>query len=513
MKKYYDVPSVIQVIGCIFKNPDLLDQEDKYVFYEEDFSEEEFHKILFGSIYNLHQLGAKSITINTIEDYLESRPKKLAVYKANKGGEYLNQISLTTQLAAFDYYYSRVKKMTLLRMYSSIGFDMSWLYDLDNLFDSKKKQHQEEWLDNHSLDEIADVIDKKITDIRLKYIDNKDDAFEDAGEDIIELIERLEQKPEIGYPLYGSLVNSLHRGARFKKFYLRSSGTGVGKTRSMVADVCYIGCDRMYDTEKQEWINIGTREPVLFIVTEQDEEEVKTMMLAFLSAVNEEHILTGKYEDGERDRVMQAAHVLKKCPIKIKKLPDFSLQDIENTIKCSIRDFDTHYIFFDYIHSSMKILSEIGNKSGVKGLREDNILFLMSTKLKDICNQYDVFILTATQLNGDVKDATIFDQNLLRGAKSIADRIDFGCILLPVSEEDKTVLSDVVAKLGVEMPNVKMSVYKNRRGRYKNVLLWCKSDLGICRTDPLFMTDYRMELIPIEDLKIKVNPKLTASAF
>lgn len=513
MAKYYDTTSVIQVIGGIYANPALLDLEDKYVFYEEDFDGEEFHKILFGSIYNLHQLGAKEISPSTIEDYLEQRPKKFAIYQANKGAEYLNNLKNATQLAAFDYYYQRLKKMTLFRMYKKVGLDLKWLYDDDNIFDAKKKQTQEEWLDNHELEEIAELIDKKIDDIKLKYINNADNDYIQAGDGVFELLERLEKNPEVGYPLYGPLINAIHRGARLKKFYIRSAATGVGKSRSMIADICSIACDEIYSLEENKWIPNGTREPSLFITTEQDEDEVQTMMLAFLSGVNEEHILTGCYIEGEKERVMKAAKLLSKCPLHIKKLPDFSLQDIENTIKYGIREWDCRYIAFDYIHSSMKILSEIGSKSGVKGLREDNILFLISVRLKDLCNEYGVFIETATQLNAGYQDAEVFDQNLLRGAKSIADKVDYGAIMLPVTAEDRESLAEVVSKLGIEMPTVKISVYKNRRGRYKDVLLWCKANLGICRIDPMFVTDYRMEVIPIEDLKIKITPRISASAF
>lgn len=73
----------------------------------------------------------------------------------------------------------------------------------------------------------------------------------------------------------------------------------------------------------------------------------------------------------------------------------------------------------------MKILGEISSKAGVKGLREDNILFMISTRLKDLCNEYGVFILTSTQLNADYTTAQVYDQNLLRGAKSIADQSIF----------------------------------------------------------------------------------------
>lgn len=510
--KYTDSAAIVQVIGAIYNNSSLLDMEDKYHFNEEDFTEE-FHKVLFGTLYNLHALGAKEITLNAIEDYLEQRPKKLAIYKANKGQEYLEKIKQSTQVAAFDYYYNRMKKMTLFRMYEKAGLNLSWLYDPDNILDVKKKQSQEDWLDNTSLDEIANIIDKKITDIRLKYIDNTEDDFIQAGNGILDLIDKLEKTPEVGYPLFGPLVNTIHRGARLKKFYLRSAATGVGKTRAMIADACSIACDEIYDDSKNQWIENGTKEPTMFIATEQDEEEVQTMMLAFLSAVDEEHILTGEYYPGEKERVIKAANLLSKSPIYVKKLPDFSLQDIENTIKYGIREWDCRYIFFDYLHSSMKILSEIGNKSGVKGLREDNILFLISVKLKDLCNEYGVFIMTATQLNASYTDADVYDQNLLRGAKSIADKIDFGCIMLPVSSEDREALKEIVEKMDVEMPEIKISVYKNRRGRYKDILLWAKARRGICRIESLFATDYRMELIPIEDTKIKIVPQISASAF
>lgn len=225
--KYVDVAAIVQVIGNIYQNPALLDN-DNYTFIEEDFTEE-FHKVLFGSIYNLHALGAKEINLNTIEDYLNQRPKSLGIYKANKGPEYLTKISKETQLATFDYYYQRMKKMTLLRMYDNIGMNLSWLYDVDNIFDTKKKQAQEDWLDNNSLDNIADLIDKKITDVKLKYINNVEDNYAQAGDGVLDLIERLKKNPELGYPLYGPFINTVTRGARLKKFYLRSAATGVRK--------------------------------------------------------------------------------------------------------------------------------------------------------------------------------------------------------------------------------------------------------------------------------------------
>ena len=54
--KYVDTTSIMQVIGCVFNNPQLLDFTDKYTITDEDFPDE-FHKIAFGAIYKLHELG------------------------------------------------------------------------------------------------------------------------------------------------------------------------------------------------------------------------------------------------------------------------------------------------------------------------------------------------------------------------------------------------------------------------------------------------------------------------
>lgn len=301
-------------------------------------------------------------------------------------------------------------------------------------------------------------------------------------------------------------MQTVTRGARLKKFYLRSAATGMGKTRSMIADACNIACNKLYDSRFGTWIKNGASQPTLFIATEQDKSEVQTMMLAFLSEVNEEHILDGKYLEGERERVIEAARILKESPIWVEELPDFSLQDVENKIKKHIREHNVLYVFFDYIQTSMKILEEITKKSGGVRLREDNILFMLSARLKDIANKFGIFIMSATQLSGEYKSSESPDQTLLRGAKSIGDKIDVGMILLGVNKEDLEVLAPIVeANPNFKVPNLKLSIYKNRRGSYKGVYLWCYADLGTCRIHPQFCTTWNYEMVSIEDIKVIVD--------
>jgi len=140
--KYLDTVAIVQVIGSVFIKPQLLDETDKYVITEEDFVSD-FHKIVFGAIYKVYELGAESISIESICDFLSTKPKSEAIFTVNKGEEWLKNIAEKAIPSAFDFYYNRMKKMTLLRAYDSYGIDVNFIYNPDEI-DTKKLQLQEE---------------------------------------------------------------------------------------------------------------------------------------------------------------------------------------------------------------------------------------------------------------------------------------------------------------------------------------------------------------------------------
>ena len=507
--KYAEIPNLVQVIGCIFKNPKLLERDDKYKFNEQDFYDE-FHQLVFGCMYNLWQLGAKEITLPAIEDYLTQRPKALATYKANKGPEFILKAAEMANVNTFDYYYNRMKKMSLLRAYEEMGMDLTWLYNPDEVMDMKRKQAQEDWLDNATLADIYNKINDKIDSIKLQYVENVTDGGCQIGEGIDELIDSFAETPAVGYPLYDIYTSTTARGARLGKFYLRSAATNVGKTRAMVGDACFIGCSQMWSLKENKWVTTGACQSVLFIATEQTLDEIQISAVACISGVEEDHIVMHEYYTGEWERIVKAKQLLKQSKIQFICMPDFSMDDVENMIKKHIRENQVEYVFFDYIHSSAKILTEIGGKSGVKNLREDNILFLLASKLKDIAVQYGVFVLSSTQLNADYQTSETPDQNLLRGSKAIADRIDWGGIMLETTKEDREKVEAFCKKNSLPVPNVKMSIYKNRANKWKGIYLWMSTQTGICRFETLFVTDWACNIIEMPLLNIKVEE---ASAF
>ena len=500
---YLDKRSIMQVLGCLKINPNLLTRTDKYEFNEDDFAED-FYVLIFGVLQNLKAQGLKKIDLLDIDNYLSTRPGAKKLYEDNKGAEYVSEISKISDTSKFDYYYQRLKKMTLLRMYTEYGIDINWLYN-PNTLDIQLKQRQEDWLDSVDRQAIVTAVNKKFEEIESKYLNSMGSDKVAAGQSIFELIEDLKTTPEVGVPMFGPLINTITRGARLKKFYIRSAPTGVGKTRMMIADACNFACAEIYDIYEQEWIPNGTPEPSLYITTEQELDEIQTMMLAFVSGVDEDRILTGRYLAGEEDRVKYAAGVIKRSPLWIEEMPDFSLDDVENKIRSHVIDGNVKYVLFDYIHTSLKIMEEISRRTGGIKLREDQILYMLAIRLKDIANELGVFVLSSTQLNADWENSKNGNQNLLRGAKAIADKVDFGAIVLPVTDDDLKALKPLLSSGSIVTPNLVYHIYKNRRSQHASVKLWCSADMSTCRVTPIFLTNNNFKVIQLENYKIIVE--------
>ena len=95
-------------------------------------------------------------------------------------------------------------------------------------------------------------------------------------------------------------------------------------------------------------------------------------------------------------------------------------------------------------------------------------------------------------------------QNLLRGSKAIADRVDYGAIMLEVRKEDIEKIKPFCDQNGIPVPNVKISIYKNRANRWKGIYLWVNSNTGICRFDTQFVSDWAYNVIDMPLLKIVI---------
>jgi replicative DNA helicase len=66
-----------------------------------------------------------------------------------------------------------------------------------------------------------------------------------------------------------------------------------------------------YDLEADEWVNTGCSNKVLYITTELEHAEVQTLVLAYMTGINEDKILNNKCSEEERDRLALAIEYLK----------------------------------------------------------------------------------------------------------------------------------------------------------------------------------------------------------
>lgn len=506
--KLYDTQAAIQVIGGIMNNPDILDDTGEYVFKEHDFCSS-FHRMMFGAVYHMYLEGGRVFNAETIESYISERPKASATFQANNGVQWVENAIACGELGNFKLAYSRLKKMTLLRFYNSAGVDTSWLYNPDIIEDVQRRQAQEELLDSLTTKELAEYIEGRILPIKEQVVDDCYNDSRQAGEGLHSLLESLKENPIQGYPLYDRVLNEVALGARPGTFFLRSAGTGVGKSRSSMADALYLGCAEIYDVEEDEWKSAGINIPTVFISVELDYDELQTMAIAFVSGIPENKIIShlNDLTFEKKERVKKAERLIEEGSIWFEYMPDYSMKDVENCIKRNIRVRKVCAVFFDYLTSSMSIIEEVARASNGVKIREDQVLFLLASKIKDIAGKYGVFIASSSQLNGLSRTEKILDQNVLAGAKSMANRVDFGSVMVDATAEDIEELKPILEKMpGItELPNIKFSVYKNRRGKVTRAILWMKATKGNCRYETLIdkttgralVTDFNYELIDI----------------
>jgi replicative DNA helicase len=357
--------------------------------------------------------------------------------------------------------------------------------------------------DEMDLNDIINYFDKKIIEIKSQYYDEEGQIGQHASRNMLELKDEFKESPEMGVPLNSDIFNTIVRGARLKKIYMRSLPSGFGKSRLAVGDACKIAVPYYYDLQLGTWTNTGFNEPTLFITTELEISEIQTLMMAYVSGVDESHILDGKYLEGEEERVNLAIKYINESPLWIEQIPNFKIDDIERTIKRYKINKSIGYVFFDYVFMSVKMLVEIASKSKGMKLREDNVLYIFVERMKFICNKLNIHFNTSSQLNGEWKNTKDGDQNLLRGAKALADKLDVGLIGLPTTKKDLELLQPILSKGFYKVPNLVYHIYKVRRGKFNKVKLWLYVDLGNCRTYDLFLTNNDYELIPIESTTIE----------
>lgn len=371
-----DTMAYRQVIGCLMYKPLLFLEYPDIQVTDFDFKPA---KVCLFAIKKLYEAGATELSPLEVDQEIERSGAAAAqAYKAENGLDFLKESYEHARLGNFDLYYNRLKKYSLLRKLQKAKYDISDYYISDkDVKDPAEEAALIDKLEHATLSDILNNVEKNYSEIRNEYL-NGGKMEGDPAEGINKLIEDLRKSPSIGPSLEGKIFSSVCRGARAGCFFLKSSSTSGGKSRTSIFDACHLAYPIRWSHEKRQFIEEldvygETRAPrkVLFIVTEMDKEELQTIMLAYLSGVDEDHILTGGYDLGELTRVKTAAKIIEQYSgyFIIEEVSDPNLQNVEATIRKYATVDEVKYVFFDYIHSTASMIGQFSKNN----IREDEL--------------------------------------------------------------------------------------------------------------------------------------------
>lgn len=496
LQQLQDKTSYIHIFSALIQKPNLLTE---YKLSPNDFPEK-FHRVLFGAIYNLFQSGVTELSDVTIDGYLKDTPSQYKVFEDNRGIEYIDVCLERGEPTNFEYHYMRVKKFAVLRRYAQLGLDVEEIYNI-GFQDEAEEVQQNVKFNNMTIEQIMRHFDAKIAAIKDDFNMDVDGYGGNAGANVKDILKRAMEQPNYGAPFQSGFYNAATRGARRRKFYCCSGNSGSGKSRKAIADLAYQTMPVIYDLEKGKWVLTGNMERGLFISTELEEDEIVIPLLCYIANVNEDKVQNLETTEEESARLVIASEILEKSHFYLEILFDFDDNDLTHIIQKYVSKYDVGYVFFDYLQTSTKMFESM-HKRGAKGLQEHQLLRLLSVHLKNLCNRFNIWIGTATQLNDKFKEDgnANLDQSAIAGSKAIVDKLDVGAIQIQLRPVDikmwESIRSnpDITIPFGME-PSHTVNIYKNRGNRWLLIRLWKYFDMGTLRIHDLFVTNYRGELV------------------
>ncbi|MFR2888776.1 MAG: DnaB-like helicase C-terminal domain-containing protein [Clostridium butyricum] len=483
-----DKRNILLLLGAYCKNPKLV-LNPSYETSPSDYNED-FHRIIYGAIYNIAKKGnVDIITPMEIENELSQFENAMKIWKTNNGWDYIETAIETTEVANAAMYKDNIRKYSILReaATSPLKMDISFLYDENDEVKMNKFNNMTSKDVLASFNVMYDVFKNSW---KSPFEDNTSFHMGDNIDSRID--EYLNQDTSYGYPFQSGFMTTVFRGMRPKKFTVLSSKSGGGKSRGRLAEACNIASDRIYDWDRHEWISTGEKQPVLFISTELMQDELQACLLAHISGIEEDVMTEGNLNEEQIRILRESAEVVKESLLFGEYMPDFTIDSIAETIEKYIINNGITHCFFDYINDSPSLYSYYAQKTGTR-LQTHQILFLFSMELKKLCNRYGIYLGTSTQLSSNYKDEK--DANAIKGSKSIIEKADGGIIALPATSSDMKKLKPILESGFFRTPNFAYYIYKNRGGKWNNIIIWTQINLGTVRELDCFVTDNDYNII------------------
>lgn len=489
-----DKKAIFLLFGCYCINPRLI-LDEKYATNINDYPEN-FHRMIWGAMVNIAKKGnVEKITSLDIENEISQFDTAVSLWKNNNGWEYIEEaISMASdKIMNVGKYYDDVRKYSIIRNATeNLKLDVSFLYD-------ESDESILVTFNELTSEDVLQAINNKFLEFKSLWKNAFGDNYSfHVGDGIMDRIEEHKKQENVyGYPFQSGYMTTIFRGMRPKKFFIRSSVSGGGKSRNSMAEAANIASSKIYDWNKKEWISTGESESVLFISTELTKEEIQDCLIAHISGVDQDRIEIWDITEEEERVIFETGKIIEESQFHGEYLPDFTIDSINDTIEHYVINYNIKYAFFDYINDSPELYRYYYEKTKVK-LRTDQILFLFSCALKRTANKFDIYLGSSTQLNDSYKDDANKDAGALKGSKAIIEKADYGVLALPVTHKDLKRLKPILeseGKFGAVVPNMSYYIFKNRGGKWKAIIVWTKINLGTMREVDCFVTDYNFDLV------------------
>lgn len=510
--------AILQVLGNLIGNP-LLFTNKKYSIKVEDFPER-FHKIVFGAIEYLASQGLQAISVLDIDQFLVQYTTQYKVFNENQGLVYVQKCIEAVDPAKFDYYYNVLKKSSLLGELYEQGFDIFEILDV-TLVDPVQIAAQRESFDKMSLADILAKFDTKLITIQQKYTVDKRVVETTAGEGIMELIDSFSKTTQFGAPFNSPKLTTMLRGQQLGALHLDSSPSGGGKSRRAIGEAAHLSIPYYYDNYKNEWVHTGWKESVLYITTELKLYEVQGILLGYVSGVGQLDFEDNWNKNSltAQQRVIQAGGYIRESNFHVIATSSLDIDDLTRIIRKYKQMYNVRYVYYDYLTPSLKMKACYTRKSGVKNVRDDEVLLDACVQLKELANELNIHIHTSSQMNRTGEREVNLEADNLRGAYSLVDLCDSSVITTRTRACDESVIQSYLEKGFTTRPNIVIKIIKLRKGKYNKIKLYARYDFGTSRIEDCFVTDEEGNFLNVEDTNMDIiieqteDKEMTKSKF
>lgn len=476
-----------QVIGALIANGDLL-YDTNFPMEKKDFIRE--YAIVFSCVSNLIRRGVRDFDDNMILEYIKTHYVKwkdvyVEMYPDN---DFIKNIKLTTKMFNFEYHYNNLRKMSYIRDLNEQGINITEFYDPTGENKALNKE-----FDKCKVEDIRNKFKQKMIAIDERWVSNSTEDESMSSESVTDelLDDVLDGAEEVGYkfPMGLEVLTHIYRGQLPQKYHLNMAGSGLGKTRIKMLEAVNNACEYMWDNNIEEWVYIGEARPTLFISTEVTTKSLLTMLIAFISGVEESKIKRKKCSAEERRRIKKARQIFKKGKLYVEYMPNFTIETIEACIEKYVLNKKIEFMYFDYIHASSNVMASIGRKTGNKGLGTDKVLEAFSIELKNLTNKYFLYFATSCQVNRNSQGDDSKSFGSVRGAYSLPDKFDYVMFSTIPNQKELAKFEELKLYEGLLKPNFCITILKNRDGEHNEITLWFNLNRGNMRFNFLNATD------------------------